>query len=208
MSKNVVRGVVCAALAVASLVAAPVAARAAGKEAWVPPAEPAGKPQLKLKVSKYEGGTNGELTVEVTNPGTAPADFDAQGLYFVPTGDPDHAPQRLGAVGPFQVTTEQGSPRKAKLTVPAGGKATLRLDVYCIDSHRRSPRTGDDFEMASARMPKQLSSEIHSQAGKAAERVGGYAAPAAKSSVQSEVWKARDKKWIKLDGEGKQEAVK
>jgi hypothetical protein len=202
------RVVLSALFAVAASVAAPWTARAAGKEAWVPPVEPSGKPQLKLKVSKYEGGTNGELTVEVTNPGTAPADFDAQGLYFVPTGDPDHAPQRLGAVGPFQVTSEQGTPRRSKVTLPPGGKATLRLDVYCIDSHRRSPRTGDDFELASARMPKQLASEIQAEAGKAAAKVGGYAAPAAKASVQSEVWKARDKKWIKLDGEGNQEAVK
>jgi len=34
------------------------------------------------------------------------------------------------------------------------------------------------------------------------------AAPAAKGAVQSEVWKNRDKKWIKLDGEGEQEAAK
>jgi hypothetical protein len=207
---SIQRTILSSLIAVASLLAAPVAAFAAepAKEAWVPPAEPSGKPQLKLKVSKYVGGTNGELTVEVTNPGSAPAEFDAQGLYFVPTGDPDHAPQRLGAVGPFQVRSEQGSPRKSKLTVPAGGKATLTLDVYCIDSHRRSPRTGDDFALAPERMPKQLSSEIHAEAGKAAEKAGGYAAPAAKSSVQSEVWKARDKKWLKLYGEGKQEATK
>ena len=37
---------------------------------------------------------------------------------------------------------------------------------------------------------------------------GGVSAPAAKGAVQSQVWKNRDKKWIKLDGEGEQEAAK
>jgi hypothetical protein len=31
---------------------------------------------------------------------------------------------------------------------------------------------------------------------------------AAKSAIQSEVWKSRDANWQKLDGEGKQEANK
>jgi len=34
-----------------------------------------------------------------------------------------------------------------------------------------------------------------------------FAAPA-KAAVQSEVWKNRDKKWIELDGEGRQELGK
>jgi hypothetical protein len=174
---------------------------------WVPAQSPNDKPQLKLTIDGYKGGTNGELTVSLENPGTAPAEFDAQGLYFVPAGNPDDAPQRLGAVGPFRVNAEQGATR-TRLTIPAGGKSTVRLDVYCIDSHRRSPRTGDKFALATERMPKQLSSEIYKNADQAAKSVGGYAAPPAKASVQSEVWKARDKKWLKLQGEGKQEATK
>ena len=37
---------------------------------------------------------------------------------------------------------------------------------------------------------------------------GSAIASLAKSAVQSEVWRARDKKWIRLEGEGKQEATK
>jgi hypothetical protein len=57
-------------------------------------------------------------------------------------------------------------------------------------------------------MPKELAREIDQESYKAAIGAGGYAAPAAKSAVQSEVWKARDKKWLRLEGEGKQEATK
>jgi hypothetical protein len=57
-------------------------------------------------------------------------------------------------------------------------------------------------------MPASLARTIDDNAKKAADENGGYAAPAAKGAVQGEVWKARDAKWIKLDGEGKQEADK
>lgn len=164
---------------------------------------------VELRVAEYQGGTNGELTVDVRNSGAQPAEFDAEGLYFVPAGNPDEAPQRLGAVGPFQQRAGSSWERKRTLALKPGEQATIKLDVYCIDSHRRSPRTGDRFHLAQTRMPKTLASEIRKNADQAAQSVsGGYAAPAAKASVQSEVWKARDKKWLKLDGEGKQEAAK
>ncbi len=164
---------------------------------------------VELRVAEYQGGTNGELTVDVRNNGAQPAEFDAEGLYFVPAGNPDEAPQRLGAVGPFQQRAGARWERKRTLALKPGEQATIKLDVYCIDSHRRSPRTGDRFHLAQTRMPKTLSSEIRKNADQAAQGVsGGYAAPAAKATVQSEVWKARDKKWLKLDGEGKQEAAK
>ena len=38
--------------------------------------------------------------------------------------------------------------------------------------------------------------------------MGGYAAPAAKSAMQSKVWEARDAEWVKIDGEGQQEVAK
>ena len=57
-------------------------------------------------------------------------------------------------------------------------------------------------------MPATLSADIDKQARRAAKESGGFAAPAAKSAVQSEVWKSRDARWIELDGEGDQEAVK
>ena len=50
--------------------------------------------------------------------------------------------------------------------------------------------------------------DIDNDAQKSAASYGGVSAAAAKPSVQSQVWKNRDKKWIELDGEGKQEAAK
>jgi hypothetical protein len=160
---------------------------------------------LRMNVVRYEGGSNGQLTVEVLNPTASAGDFSAQGLYFIPDENANNAPQRLGAVGPFSV---HGGPTSEHVSVPPSGKVTLKLDVFCIDSHRRAPATGDVFHLAGARMPVNLSNDIAANARKAATANGGYAAPAAKSAVQSEVWKARDKKWLKLEGEGRQEAGK
>src|SRR5688572_18151281 len=63
---------------------------------------------LQLRIVRYDGSTNGVLMVEVKNPGAEPVQFSAKGLYFVPQGDADQAPQRLGAVGPFTMQTQQG----------------------------------------------------------------------------------------------------
>ena len=57
-------------------------------------------------------------------------------------------------------------------------------------------------------MPVELTRSIQSDTSTAARQNGGYAAPAAKSAVQSEIWKNRNKKWIELDGEGVQEKRK
>jgi hypothetical protein len=160
------------------------------------PAVKGEKAVLKLTVLEYKGGTNGAMSVEVSNPSSAPADFNSQGLYFVPEENANNAPQRLGAVG------------HPAISVPAGKSVKLQLDVYCIDSHRRSPKSGDKFHLAGTRMPQSLSNDIAKETRKAADQHGGYAAPAAKSSIQSEVWKQRDKKWLKLEGEGYQEATK
>ncbi len=159
---------------------------------------------LLLRVVKYDGSVNGAITVEVKNPTATPVDFVAAGLFFVPDVDPDHAPQRLGAVGGFVHQATRGE----KLTLAAGATETLTLDVYCIDSHRPSPSTATPFRVAKERMPPQLARDIDTNAKNASSRYGGVAAPAAKSVVQGEVWKSRDGKWIKLDGEGKQEAGK
>jgi hypothetical protein len=70
------------------------------------------------------------------------------------------------------------------------------------------------FNIGATRMPKELAATIEGRADNAvrAKRASGAAAPAArpaaKSEIQSEVWKSRDAKWIKLDGEGQQEATK
>jgi hypothetical protein len=86
----------------------------------------------------------------------------------------------------------------------------MKLDVYCIDSHRASPSSSTGFGLAKDRVPKRIVEAIARDADKATRGLGGVAspAPAAKSAVQSEVWKNRDAKWIELDGEGKQEAGK
>jgi hypothetical protein len=163
---------------------------------------------LKMRVVGYKGGTNGAITVEVLNPGKASSQFAAQGLYFVPETDTNDAPQRLGAVGPLRIRSDGKWRTDQSVAVPPAGAVTLELDVYCIDSHRRSPKTGDRFRLAQTRMPRELAREIHEESSKAAGAMGGFAAPAAKSAVQSQVWKARDKKWLKLEGEGRQEAGK
>jgi hypothetical protein len=194
-----------AAFAVVSFAA--VVGRAEPKYAPVPPGQ-GGKGALELRVVSYSGSTNGELTVEVRNRGQASETFDARGLYFVPDGSADQAPQRVGAVGPVQVLGQSGWERKETLVVPPGASVTARLDVFCIDSHRASPGNGTGFKMATSRMPKDLTRSIQADGHKAAQRAGGYAAPAAKSAVQSEVWRNRDKDWVKLEGEGKQEDKK
>jgi hypothetical protein len=187
----------------------PAPARAA--ESFAPlPAEKAGRSSpLLMRVVQYQGNSNGAITVEVKNPTGQPQEFQAKGLYFVPQGNADQAPQRLGAVGPFVVGGDgQGGARRDQLTIAAGATVRLTLDVYCIDSHRASPSSATGFRVAKDRVPAPLVKAIDEDAERAAEGLGGVSAPAAKGAVQSEVWKNRDKKWIRLDGEGKQEASK
>jgi hypothetical protein len=183
-------------------------AQAEGPYAALPPSK-GGRPSgVSLRILKYDGATNGVLEVEVKNTRDATTQFSARGLYFVPQGNPDSAPQRLGAVGPFSVKTEHGWERRESLPLAPGTKATLKLDVYCIDSHRGSPSPATNFRVAKDRVPEALSNDIAHDAAGAARGYGGVSAPAAKGAVQSQVWKNRDKKWLKLDGEGAQEAAK
>jgi hypothetical protein len=163
---------------------------------------------LELRILRYDGSTNGVLEVEVKNTRAEPTDFSARGLYFVPNGNADEAPQRLGAVGPFNVRTEEGWQRRDKLSLPPGDVARLKLDVYCIDSHRSSPSPSTGFHLAKDRVPAKVSQKILESASEAAAGYGGVSSPRAKSVVQQQVWRNRDDKWIRLDGEGKQEAGK
>jgi hypothetical protein len=164
---------------------------------------------LLMRIVRYQGSTNGAITVEVKNPTDQPQEFSAKGIYFVPTGNPNEAPQRLGAVGPFQLQSANGaSQRMHHTTIAAGATERMVLDVYCIDSHRASPSSSTSFQVAKERAPAPLMQSIDADATRAAANYGGVSAPAAKSAVQSEVWKNRDKKWIKLEGEGAQEAAK
>jgi hypothetical protein len=168
------------------------------------PALEGARGNLAVRIIRYTGGVNGEMVVEVQNHGSKAEVFSAQGLYFVPDGDPDKAPQRLGAAGPFQIEG-QGQPRVLeKLPLAPKAKAQVRLQVFCIDSHRGSPTAQHSFHLGKERLPKQLRNEIDTKAKAALSQHGGRM-PAAKAAIQSEVWQARDKKWIKLDGERKQE---
>src|SRR5262245_34761965 len=83
---------------------------------------------LEIKIVQYHGGTNGELTVEVRNPTDKEVEFVAKGLYFVPNGSANNAPQRLGAVGPFQEKTGQGWQRREKMTIEKGATVRMKLD--------------------------------------------------------------------------------
>jgi hypothetical protein len=164
---------------------------------------------LLMRIVQYEGSTNGAITVEVKNPTSKPQEFSAKGIYFVPTGNANEAPQRLGAVGPFQLQSSNGSSQRLDhTTIAAGAIERISLDVYCIDSHRASPSSSTSFRVAKDRVPAPLMKAIDADAAKSAEGYGGVSSSSAKGAVQSEVWKNRDKKWIELDGEGKQEAGK
>ena len=166
---------------------------------------------LQIRAVDYDGSVNGTLKVQVKNTQKTAQSFTATGLYFVPQGDPDTAPQRLGAVGPMQLATDTKK-EQASIVVPAGATVDIALDVFCIDSHRGSPGPNNVFDVGAKRMPKQLSQQIELSADEAvaAARKSGEARPrpAAKGVIQSQVWKSRDEKWIELDGEGKQEAAK
>jgi hypothetical protein len=167
--------------------------------------------KLEIRAVQYDGSTNGTLTVQVRNKDKTVQKFAASGLYFIPEGDPDKAPQRLGAVGPMQLAKGPAQER-TELAIAAGETVELNLDVFCIDSHRSSPTPQHKFNIGATRMPKELSATIENRATKSVEEAksSGHAKPraAAKSRIQSEVWKSRDSKWIKLDGEGMQEATK
>jgi hypothetical protein len=163
---------------------------------------------LVMRIVQYAGSTNGAITVDVNNPSDEPQEFTAKGLYFVPQGNANEAPQRLGAVGPFQVLSGGGGQRADHLTIAPGATERLALDVYCIDSHRASPGPTTPFRVAKDRVPPTLTRAIDKDARTAAQGLGGVSAPAAKAKVQSEVWRNRDASWIELDGEGKQELGK
>jgi len=173
-------------------------ARAADRFHNLPGPQPGHPSELLIRIVEYAGSSNGVITVDVKNPTDRPLEFSARGLYFVPQGDANTAPQRLGAVGPFQQQTANGAVRHERLVIAPGHTERLVLDVYCFDSHRASPGSGTAFRVAKDRVPEGLTRAIDVDARRSA-------APAA---VQSEVWRHRDEKWIPLDGEGRQEADK
>lgn len=176
----------------------PALARASGP---VPvPALDGVKSPLQVEIIGYNGSTNGEMLVRIKNPTAKAATFVSRGMYFVPEGDPEQAPQRLGAAGPFTVTRNAKQEQVEKLDIPAGATAQVSLQVFCIDSHRPSPSSETPFSVAKTRMPKQLHTQIEAQAKAELRKSGGKPAPA-KPAIQEQVWAARNKSWVELDGE-------
>ena len=166
---------------------------------------------LQIRAVEYDGAVNGTLKVQIKNTQKTAQKFTATGLYFVPEGDPDTAPQRLGAVGPMQIATDSKK-EQASIDIPAGATIDVALDVFCIDSHRGSPSSKNVFDVGSSRMPKELSKQIETGADEAVadmrKKGESRPRPAAKSAIQSKVWESRDSSWVELDGEGKQEVAK
>jgi len=163
----------------------------------------AGQKGLQMRTVKYNGGTNGRMVIEVRNRGKSTASFGAAGLYFVPGGDPEKAPQRLGAAGPFEMVTADGTTGEAvqSLSIEPGKSVALELHVFCIDSHRSSPNSSTPFTVANKRMPKKLRSTIQKGATKILKRHKNKVAPKAASEIQSHVWKTRNADWVRLQGE-------
>ena len=109
------------------------------------PPEPGAKPTgLTVRVVSYNGSTNGAITVEVKNPTATEQEFTAAGLFFVPAMDPDKAPQRLGAVGPYEV----GTARYEKLKIAPGASVKANLDGA---GSGVTPRTAFACEQSRAR---------------------------------------------------------
>ncbi len=160
---------------------------------------------VKLKVVGYGGHTNGEMVVEVFNDSPSKASFDPSGLYFVPQGDPETAPQRLGATGPFEVSEGAGWQDSQSLELAPGERKKVKLQVFCIDSHRPSPSPSTPFALASERMPSALRGQVEqgTSAILKANTVGN--AKYAKGEVQGYIWQTRDSNWVPLEGERKAE---
>jgi hypothetical protein len=161
------------------------------------------KSKLQIRVVQYDGDVNGALTVEIKNPTKKPLKFTAEGLYFVPDGDPDAAPQRLGAVGPMQIAHDDEKVDEVDaITVGASDTVRVTLDVFCIDEQRSAPTSETPFSVGKKRMPAKLARAI---ATGTRELAGDDGAKPAKGDIQDKVWETRNKKWVKLDGEGAQE---
>jgi len=160
---------------------------------------------LEIRFVRYTGGTNGEMIVEVKNTAKAARTFRAEGLYFVPKGDPETAPQRLGAAGPFELVAGEKRITQDQVVIAPGKTERLNLAVFCIDSHRSSPGANQQFAISKKRMPKALRQKISAGTAEVVRTYGSSKAAPAKSAIQSHVWKSRDEAWIRLEGERRQE---
>ena len=80
-------------------------------------------------------------------------------------------------------------------------KATLRLQLFCIDSHRASPSSSTPFRLAQKRLPKQLRQDIEKGTRALLKSKKAKNAKQIRGDVQGHGWKTRNKKWIRLEGE-------
>jgi hypothetical protein len=156
---------------------------------------------IQIHLVKYDGSTNGEMVVQVRNAGMTSAAFRAEGLFFVPNGDPEKAPQRLGASGAFTVIAKgKKTVHQEQLVLAAGEMQEVRLEVFCIDSHRSSPSSATKFSLASKRLPKSMQQTMKSGNAKIYKKNKGHLRKS-KSAVQNHMWKTRDDNWVELEGE-------
>jgi len=160
---------------------------------------------LQIRFVRYDGAVNGGMVVDVKNVGRTSERFVADGLFFVPTGDPEQAPQRQGAAGPFQELQNGKAGKHQEVTTLAPGETKrLSLATFCIDSHRGSPGPTTQFTVAKDRLPKRLRQEMQVSNQRILHENGGDVSKA-KPAIQSNMWNVRDKAWIKLEGERKNE---
>lgn len=162
---------------------------------------------LEIRPVRYEGGSHGNMLVKVKNTGAHTERFSAEGLYFVPKMAPDHAPQRLGAAGPFTLA-DRNRNRKAdyldRVDIAPGKTVSLEVGVFCIDHHRASPGAHTKFAVAKKRLPPPLHRAIHSGVQRIIRDNGGDVQKA-QSAIQDHMWKVRKSPWLPLEGERRHE---
>ena len=179
-----------------------LAAGSAQADSFVPlPQATGASKHLKVRFVEYRGGTNGQMVIQVKNTSKSARTFRAEGMFFVPMGDAEKAPQRLGAAGQFlEMATSGKESHKSQTKLAPGQTKELRLEVFCIDSHRSSPSTSTKFRIAKKVLPKKLRQEL-SKGARSIVRSNKGKFSASKSAIQSHMWKTRNKKWVALEGE-------
>jgi hypothetical protein len=162
-------------------------------------------PGLEMRILRYDGSTNGRMVVEVRNQGALARDFVVDGIFFVPQGDPEKAPQRPGAAGPMvEVAGERQVPHQDRVAMAPGARKELHLEVFCIDSHRASPSPSTRFRVARERLPPRLRQQVKSGTQQIL-RANEGSVERSKSAIQSHVWQTRDADWVEVEGERRNE---
>lgn len=177
-------------------------AEARGKGFAPLPAQKGRSTRLEIRFVEYKGG---QVIADVRNRTRRPLVFDPQGLYFVPDGNPEKAPQRMGAAGTFEVLESEAWKVRDKMKVAAKKVMRVRLQVFCLDSHRASPSNGQGFSVARRRLPRGLQKRIVKGANSALMGRGARQLPSARNSAQAHIWKVRNSRWIRLEGERRNE---